>query len=375
MVTEVIFIFFLLCALTQVGFLLYYYVHIFSLPDYKIRDKPSLPASVIICARNEADNLSRYLPAILAQRYTNELGNYLYEVIVVNDASDDNTELVLAELSKEYEHLTIVNVLKNEERIYPGKKFALSKGVAAAKHDIFLMTDADCEPSSDLWLSHMVVPFYYGKEIVAGYGKYRRVGNKLNTFVRWETVHTFLQYATHAIVGSPYMGVGRNLAYTRASYNKAVTTKEWNMLPSGDDDLLIRAAATKDNTAIVSHKDAFTITDAKADVSSWVLQKQRHLSTGKLYRFFTKVQLGKYAFSHAFTWLLFLFLIFTPFRDVVLGIMTARCMVYWLVWWQTACILDEKKLIRYFPLLDFAWMIYNFAFSPYIIWKNKKQWT
>lgn len=375
MFTGVVLIFFLLCIAIQLGFILYFFTHVFSLAQKTSRYTPVLPVSVIICAKNQAENLKAYLPSILAQRYTNDAGNTIFEVIVADDASDDRTQDVLTNLQAIYSHLKIVTVRHDEERQYPGKKHALSKAVAAAKYDILVMTDADCEPTSALWLMQMTKPFNDGKELVLGYGQYRTEDSLLNSFVRWETMHTFLQYSSYAKAGRPYMAVGRNMACTKDAFLKAQASPQWGKLPSGDDDLLVRAAGGETNAAVVTNRGAFTVTTARHEWDAWMQQKQRHLSTGKYYKPFTKLLLGAYGFSHAFSWIVFFVLLFTPMWGEAIGIMLLRCGIYWMVWQRSACVLNEKRLIRFFPLFDFGWLLYNFAFSPYIIWKNKKQWT
>ncbi|MCB0696813.1 MAG: glycosyltransferase [Chitinophagaceae bacterium] len=375
MFTNAAFLFFLLCVAIQLIFVLYFFIRIFTPPAKKYNYAQGEPVSVIICAKNEAENLRANLPAILAQRYTNDAGNTHFEVVVADDASTDDTKKVLNEMQKMYGNLVVVTIQADEERKLPGKKHAQARAVAAAKNDIFLMTDADCQPAGPLWLSLMVQPFKEGKEAVAGYGQYKTEPTLLNTFTRWETVHTFLQYSTYAKAGIPYMAVGRNLACTRAAYNKAIASRRWAKLPSGDDDLLIGAAGSKDNVAVVFHPSAFTTTSARPTWSSWARQKRRHLSTGKYYKFTVKTLLAKYGLSHAFVWLSFIVLLFTPLWGEALAIMMMRNVIYWLVWQRAACVLNEKKLIRFFPLFDFGWLMYNFAFLPYIIWKNKQQWT
>lgn len=375
MLTGVVFICFLLCIAIQLGFILYFFTHIFSLAQKTSRYSPIQPVSVVICARNEADNLEQYLPSILTQRYANASGNTIFEVIVVDDASTDNTQEVLRALKGTHGHLKIVTVLPDEVRTLPGKKFALSKAIETVQNEILVMTDADCEPSSSLWLLQMTKPFMDGKEIVLGYGQYRTEQSMLNSFVRWETVHTFLQYSSYAKAGRPYMAVGRNLACTKAAFLKAQASREWSKLPSGDDDLLVRAAGGRSNVAVMANRGAFTITQAKQEWGAWVHQKQRHLSTGKYYRLLTKMLLAKYGFSHAVAWLLFFILLFTPMWGEALAIMLLRCAIYWMVWQRSACVLNEKRLIRFFPLFDLGWLLYNFVFSPYILWKNKQQWT
>lgn len=332
-------------------------------------------ASIIICAKNEARNLERNLPKILSQRYSNEAGKPMYEVIVVNDASGDDTEQVLYDLSQRYGHLWSVAIAPDAPRDLPGKKYALSKGVQHASHNLLLLTDADCVPASDNWLALMVAPLQAGKEIVAGVGKYEAANGLLNAFIRWETLHSFLQWSCYAIDGKPYMAVGRNLACTKQALLKAQASEVWGKLPSGDDDLLVREVATADNTAIVCRPEAFTLSPAKQDWAAYVQQKQRHLSTGKYYKPGVKIRLGLYAVTHALSWILFFVLLSTVYSLPALVVMATRCVIYYMLWGATAARLGEKKTAVWFPLCDIGWLIYNFAFAPYITWKNKKQWT
>ena len=367
---------FVLCMVVQCVYALYFFLRILFVQAGKplsIRDRK--PVSIIICARNEAVNLRKNLPLVLAQHYHNGAGKALYEVIVVNDASDDDTMQLLKELEQQYDNLWDVVIAKDAVRDLQGKKFALSKGLAFASHEWLLLTDADCAPASDRWLEQMAAPLADGKEIVAGYGGYRAGNGLLNAFVRWETMHTFLQYGTYAQAGQPYMAVGRNMACTKAKLLAAQGSTTWNMLPSGDDDLLVSIMGTADNMAVVCAATAFTYSDAKTRVQDWVGQKQRHLSTGKYYKPHIKGLLGGYAISHAGVWLCFLALLLYGYSPLVLAIMGARCLLYWFLWALTAIKLHEKKLVYLFPLFDIAWMVYNFAFLPYITVKNKKQWT
>lgn len=374
MLYDVLFAVFLLCIAIQLGYILFLFVKFFLIADTQNASTEVKPVSIIICAKNEAANLTQTLPTILAQRYTNDAGNSLYEVIVVNDASDDDTKQVLAGFEKKHTHLKVIHIDSNEERILPGKKFALAKGVEAAMNDILLLTDADCTPNSEHWLAKMVAPIIEGKEIVLGYGAYYGQSSLLNSFIRWETLHTLIQYSSYAMSGLAYMGVGRNLACSKAVLQKAQQSLLWSKIPSGDDDLLVSLSATKNNIALVLDNSAHTVSSAKSNWADWIKQKQRHLSTGKLYMLLPKFLLGIYALVHTVTWLLFVGFLFTGFWQDALIAMGFRSLLYWALWGVVANRLKEKMPIILLPILDISWMLYNFAFSPYIIWKNKMQW-
>ncbi len=375
MLAEIIFVVFLMSILVQLGYMLGIFSNFFSLSATQPIKTASVPVSVIICAKNEGENLRQHLPQILAQRYTNAAGNPLFEVIVVDDASDDDTQQVLEELQKQHPILRVVRVAKDEERNMPGKKYALSKGVAAAENEALLMTDADCAPLSADWVSYMVQPIIVEqKHIVLGYGKYRPAKGWLNTFIRWETLHTFIQYSTYARVGIPYMGVGRNIACRKSVLLQAQQSPKWVKTASGDDDLLVQLMGNANNVKVVYEQDAHTISDAKENYQGWKRQKQRHFSTGKLYTGKTKFFLSLYALAHAASWLFFIILLFTPYRNIAYVVMGARCVTYWVLWSKAADKLGEEVLMNNIIPTDFGWALYNFVFAPYIIWKNKSTW-
>lgn len=375
MLHAILFWLFVLSIAVQCGYALYFFTRIFNLQKHPLNKQPAkTPVSVIICAKNEARNLELYLPAILAQRYMNEAGKPMYEVIVVNDVSEDDTEQVLYRLEQQYSHLWHVTVTKEQPREFKGKKFALGIGVSYASHPLLLLTDADCTPASENWLAYMVQPLENGKEVSAGYGGYIHKPGMLNAFIRWETMHTFLQYSTYALAGKPYMAVGRNLACTKHIFAQAQQSGVWNQLPSGDDDLLMNTCATAENTAIVAHPDSYTVSEPKYTWSDWLHQKQRHISAGKFYKDDTKAILAGYAVSHALCWLLFLVLLLYTDWMLIFMVMAMRCAMYWTIWETTAFKIRDKRLLMWIPLCDIGWAVYNFVLSPYIIWKNKQQW-
>ncbi len=366
---------FLFALTAQFGYAVYFFVRIFRLPTSAVPSANACGATIIICAKNEVNNLATNLPKLLTQHYFAKDGSPFFEVIVVNDASTDDTEALLNQLSAQYNHLKVVNISQNEGRTLKGKKYALSKGVMAAQYDWLALIDADCTVISNQWLTQITAPLAAGKEIVAGFGGYISQSGLLNSFIRWETLHTFLQYSTYAQAGLPYMAVGRNMACTKQALMRAQQADVWNALPGGDDDLLVRIAATSGNTAIVCHPSSFTYTESKPDWTSWARQKQRHLSAGKYYKPAIKALLGGYALSHAAMWVTFFVLVAGGPAYWVIGIMAIRCALYWTLWAVTAYKTQEKKLLFLFPAFDLGWLAYNFAFLPYITWKNKQQWT
>jgi poly-beta-1,6-N-acetyl-D-glucosamine synthase len=330
-------------------------------------EKPAV--SVIICARNEAENLRKNLPFILEQIYPK------MEVLVVNDASYDETAAVLANFSKKYAHLRVLNI---SEKNNLGKKTALAAGIRAAKNDWLLMTDADCEPASKFWVAKMAENFSPTKKLVLGYGPYRAESTFLNQWIRLETVRSAIHYFAFAHWGMPFMGVGRNLAYHRSLFESAGGFAGHENLASGDDDLFVTDAATISNTAICLDPSAFVFSEAKKTWASYQTQKSRHFTTGRHYGWFQKGMLGFAALSPALHFFLILVLLLTGHSMVVVIICyILRISILWSIWAIALRRLGEKNLEPIIPVFDVLIILFHGLFSPIIFFSNNqsRSWT
>ena len=264
-------------AAVQVFYYLFFYLSIYlkRLPETK---KNREPVSIIICARNEADNLQNFLPSVLEQNYPD------FEVIVVNDCSEDNSYEILGTYLKKYPHLKISTVNKDPKFTH-NKKFAQFIGIKAAKNEILLFTDADCKPESDKWLEGMASHFDEKTSFVLGYGGYLSENGLLNKYIRYDSMTIAMQYLGMALRGLPYMGVGRNLAYRRSVFFKNKGFGSHNHIISGDDDLLVNAIATGANTSVEFRNENHTRSVPCSNFNEWILQKKRHLTTAPYYKF------------------------------------------------------------------------------------------
>jgi glycosyltransferase involved in cell wall biosynthesis len=270
---------FILFALSWLGQMIYYWAVFSRLAFFRRKETATAdqPVSVVICAKNEYQNLLNNLPAVLEQDYPD------YEVIVVNDASDDDSIELLSSLSRKYKHLRIFNLERNLN-FFSGKKFPLSLGIKSAKHEILLLTDADCRPAGPNWIRSMVSNYSGQTGIVLGYGTYKRTVGFLNQMIRYDAFMVALHYFSFALAGAPYMGVGRNLSYKREIFLQARGFTSHYRLKSGDDDLFINKAANRKNTRIEISPEAHTISLAKTSIINWIIQKRRHYSTAQYYK-------------------------------------------------------------------------------------------
>ncbi len=269
-------------ALLLIIQLYYIYAVYGKLAAYKVnsfQDSGNKPAlSVIICAHNEQENLKAFLPQVLTQDYAD------FEVVVVDDCSDDDTLWILKDFAKSYPEKIKIVEIKDYIRLKNTKKFAVTMGIKAAKHEHLVFTDADCQPLSKNWLAEVAGAFTSGKEIILGYSPYFKEAGFLNKLIRFETAHTAMSYLSYALRGNAYMGVGRNLAYTKSLFFKGKGFNKHMHIKSGDDDLFVNHNATAGNVQIVLHPDAQVASVPKSSWKSYYKQKARHSGASVLYK-------------------------------------------------------------------------------------------
>ena len=326
------------------------------------------PVSVIICAKNEAQNLKSFLPSVLEQDHP------VFEVILINDASIDDTLEVMEEFQEIDPRIRIVDV-KNIEAFWANKKYALTLGIKRAKNSHLLFTDADCAPQSRSWISEMCKNFQEEKVIVLGYGGYfKNKSSFLNKLIRFETLLTAIQYFSYAKMGSPYMGVGRNLAYTSELFYEQSGFASHLHLRSGDDDLFVNEAATGANTAICDHADAITRSVPKKSFKAWVKQKRRHVSTAKAYKKKHKLLLGFFYFSQVMFWTLSLILVFTENWQISTSILAVVLLIKAVLYYKSAARLDEKDVVWLFPILELSLVFAQFGIFIANIFSKPTHW-
>ncbi|HAD34946.1 MAG TPA: glycosyl transferase family 2 [Chitinophagaceae bacterium] len=356
----------------------FYYLFFFARLAFYRKDETvpvdaPFPVSLIICAFNEEANLKKNLPLWLSQQY-HKNGRRFYEVIVVNDNSEDDSFYLLNQMKEKYPHLHVVH-LTQEAKLIPGKKFPLSMGIKSARFEHLLLTDADCEPSGEHWLSRMARGFEGNKTVVLGYSPYIKYPGWLNKKIRFETLLTAIQYLSYALARIPYMGVGRNLAYVKTLFNANKGFSSHHHIISGDDDLFINQVAKGKLTKVVIHPEAFTRSEPKKTNEHWRFQKRRHLSTGKYYQRKHQFLLGFYAMSHFLFWLSIIpCILFHQWYLIAISLFLFRWLVQFIIFERCCTLLDEKDLVPLIWVFDFWLLFYNLANLPSILFKTNRSW-
>ena len=345
-ILDILFYSFIVVVCLQVSSYLFIYGS-FAFSKSKKSTQKNIAVSLIVCAKNEAENLRQFLPAIINQEYPE------FEIVLINDGSHDETLEVMENFKNKCSHIKIVDV-KPIEAFWGNKKYPLTLGIKASKHDFLLFTDADCKPVSNKWIKEMSANFSNKTSLVLGYGAHSKIKNSLlNKLIRYETLTTAIQYFSFAKIGIPYMGVGRNLAYKKASFFSANGFMEHMNIKSGDDDLFINQVATKDNTSICFSEKSFTESVPKRDFKSWINQKRRHVSTAKHYKRKHKLLLALSYFLNLLFWVFASILLISIFKwPFVIGLLLLRLLIQYIVIGFSSKKLKETDLLILLPFLE-----------------------
>lgn len=322
------------------------------------------PVSVIVCAKDSYEYLIDLIPAVLSQDYPE------YELVIVNDCSQDETEEYLKDLARNNPKINLVNLTQNLN-FFHGKKFPLSMGIKSAKYDLLLLTDADCVPNTNQWIKEMVASYEKDTEIVVGYGPYYERKGLLNKLIRFDTLYIAMQYLSLALAKKPYMGVGRNLSYRKSTFlkNKGFTS-HYN-IPSGDDDLFISQVANKKNTAVCIDAVNRVESEPKRTWATWIRQKRRHYSTGTKYKSNTNRILGILLGSRLAYYPTLVALFFLPqafnissgyiYYYIAIGFLSLlHYITMFIIYHKSAKQLGEKHLgLAFTPFYDCFFMIFT----------------
>ncbi|MES2811725.1 MAG: glycosyltransferase [Bacteroidota bacterium] len=364
----ILFYFFIAVVTIQVVYYLFLFGK-FSFAKPEENKVKHLSISVLVCAKNEEENLKKLIPLLIDQNYPS------FEIVIIDDASSDDTRFLVEDFQKIYPNIKLVKV-DNNETFWGNKKFALTLGIKAATKEYLLLTDADCFPNSENWIAEMSSHFTLHKTIILGYGGYEKEPGILNKLIRFETLLTATQYFAWAKLGKPYMGVGRNLAYKKDEFFKNNGFINHMKIRSGDDDLFINEAARNENTSIAFNPDGFTYSAPKRTFGEWFMQKRRHASTAKHYKTFDRSQLALFYLSQFLFFATPITLLALQYQwIIVLCLIVFRYIIAWISLGFSAGKLQEKDVMYWYPVLEIILIFtqlnvfFRNIFSKPVTWK------
>lgn len=338
------------------------------------------PVSVVVCAHDEAENLKELIPLLLAQDYPE------FEVIIVNDRSNDSTFDFLLEETQSHPRLRMVNVKDTPERVN-GKKYGITLGIKAATYEWILLTDADCRPAGKNWIRSMSEGFTGKTQFVIGFSPYERRPGFLNRFIRFETILTAIQYFAFGWLKNPYMGVGRNLAYRKSLFLEQKGFNNFLHVTGGDDDLFVNMYARGRNTALQLAPESQVFSLPESTWRTFYQQKVRHLSVGKRYRSSHRFLLALFSLTWIMTWLLWIILLAGligsfegpgSFRSPGLYMILLPFLLRWILLILLFRSMLKKASLTFslwiLPVLDFIFAIYYLSTGLVALTTKKIRW-
>ena len=331
--------------------------------------KPGI--SVVIVASDHEKQLTENLPHILTQDYPD------YEVIVVDDNSQDDTNDLLQRLALQYPHL-YSTFTSDSIRYISRKKLALTLGIKAAKKEWLVFIEPDCCPTSDQWLSLMARHFTENTDVVLGYSNYERKSGFANLCYMYDTLLQQVRMLGLTWLGLGYMGIGRNMAYRKEIFFNNKGYSRHLDLERGEDDLFIN-----------EHVEAKRMTievDDKAIVRCMVGNTHQWTSD-KLNRLFIRSKMngmGPYLvdIDTVTRTLYHMGVVGTIIYSCICGwwITLGVCAGLWTIWWgmrllifhNMAKVLGERRYNVSLPLMDLIQPFWELYFRLRLIMTSKR---
>ena len=315
------------------GVQLIYYVLFSSVlwKQKKANNSSTPPISVIIFAKNCASYLEKNITYFLNQKYPN------FEILLVNNASFDETDDVIEQLKEKHPQLKIVDV-ENNEAFWGNKKYATTLAIKAAKYEHLLFTEANCVPKSEFWIAEMSKLFSEEKTIVLGYKKLILGNNFTSYLIRFQHVLLTIQGFFAAKSLTPFMAFGENYGFTKNDFFRVKGFVNHIKIRDGKDDLFVRDAAQKNNASYQLSSESFIECETNYTFKSWfleqrkknILQKQYKLKHRFFLNFFMFTKVGFYAlatylfFVYSYQILLPIVLFYLLFKAIVMGLATKK---------------------------------------------------
>ncbi len=232
--------------------------------------------SVVISAKNEEKNI----PGLLKSLQNLEYPKNQFEIIIVDDNSNDNT---LNILNKYLSQISNLRVITANHKTYPGKKGTLSIGISKAKNGYVIITDADCTPRP-AWLKAFSKKFSEGMDLVFGIVSYKKTNSFVGKLSMYENLRSRFLIFSAAKLGFPYSASGASFAFRKDVYNNLGGYENTIQTLSGDDDLFLREAVKKGyKIGTIVNRDSFVLTSPPETLNKYLEQKARHTSTSNYY--------------------------------------------------------------------------------------------
>ena len=225
--------------------------------------------SIVIPAKNEAKNIVNILNNLSQQTYPEDL----FEVIVVDDKSQDYTATIVNDFMGNISNLQLLSTAGVESSLRY-KKHPLNLGIRKSQGEILLLTDADCTVSSN-WIAAMVSSFTENVGMVIGYSEASPVRTITQKLEALDFLMLLSAARDSAALGDPYACTGQNLAYRRQAFDAVEGFSAFASQVGGDDTLLMQQIKRQTSWEIVFSPDPDSFVKSTPQETAWGFITQR----------------------------------------------------------------------------------------------------
>lgn len=358
--------------------ILYYLWGWLRLKEYQTEKKQFQTfVSVIIPARNEETNIQNILQDLKDQYYP----KHLFEIIVIDDFSTDNTSRIVKSLvSEQIKLFSLQELTGNTASEKSNKKLAIQKAVEQAKGELIITTDADCHAGNN-WL-RTIVSYYEEKKpvMIAGMVTYFYDSSFLGKFQTLDFLSLVGIGAASMSNGFYNLCNGANLAYTKEAFFQVDGYKNIDHIASGDDMMLMHKLAKKfpGKISFLKNKDALIYTHTTKDLASFWQQRLRWTSKSTHYedKRITIILAFVYCFNLALPLCLFVGFILPPFLKIAMWLFLVKICVDTIFTYSIAKFFRRENLLWLFLPMQTIHILYIILIAPAGIfgkyqWKNR----
>lgn len=314
---------------------------------------PATFISVIIPARNEQEHIGACVASVLAQQYP----KHLFEVIVVDDHSEDGTADVVAQYAGEHVRcIKLADHLPEDARVNAYKKAAIAAGISVGKGALIVTTDADCTMPSN-WLLEIAALYERQQPVmIVAPVTYTSDNSMLHQFqlIDFMSMQGITAAAHQMKLGR--MSNGANLAFSKAAYERVGGYEGIMHLASGDDYLLMMKLSQLPGSSIVYLKSehAIVTTAPQPTWKGFLQQRIRWASKSGKYddKRLTAILLLVYLFNAMFAVLVIVGVFDHPYLWVALTMLVIKTLVEYVFLVPVAAFFDQKRALRNFALLQ-----------------------
>jgi len=363
-------LFYILIGIVSFHFL--YFVVLYSNIAFKSITKTkqntsTIPVSLIVYIKDNETELPFFLNSLIEQNYA------AFEIVLVNNASEDNSLSILEAYTAAYPFIRLVNV-ENNEAFWGNKKYALTLGIKVARFDYLLFVEPTATPNSKMWLASMFGQFTFKKNIVIGHTTIQKIKRKFsNKYARFLFFLDSLNNFAWTEIHKPIHGNNYNQGYAKELFFKANGFINQMKIQQGEEQEFIQQISTSSNTATIFSADSTTILN---QVFGWKANFNKQTQTNLLIKrlnIFTQLKLRLYNFSTLFFYIVFTVLIANLYYwEIAVALFVIRYLITLIYYNKLLKKFNEKDLILVYPIIEFIQTISSnyISFKHFILFRK-----